>query len=380
MRIFTHDVGGHWALVLAFAVVLAGAVIAGFILHYVLMFVNRRAKERSPANVLHESLERHCRGPLKLLLPALAFDLAMPALELPHGWTPVLYHLIGIIVIASASWLLITLAAVAADVLLAKYRADESDVARSMTSRRISTQVQVFRRVFLIIVCVLASFVILTTFSWGRTLGESLLASAGIAGIAVGLAARPTLENLVAGIQLALTQPMVIGDAVIVENDWGWIEEITTTYIVVRTWDWRRIVLPLTYFIQKPFQNWSRTSPDLIGTIHFYVDYTAPIDTIRAEFNRIVEASALWDRNVRVLQVTGASEHAIQLRALASARNAGVSWDLRCEIREKLLAFIQSTHPECLPKTRAEFAEMRSKFTENGADESATPPRIVQAT
>ncbi|MGH7918062.1 MAG: mechanosensitive ion channel family protein [Candidatus Binataceae bacterium] len=368
MSIFTHSVGREWGLLIGFAIILACAVLAGFILHYILLFLNRRATRRQDGeSTLYASLERHCRGPMKVLLPALAFDLAMPAVQLPQGWTPVLYHIVGILVIASASWLLIALTAVLADVLIARYRADERDQHRWAVSRRVSTQVEVFRRVFLVIICVLAACVILTTFSWGRALGESLLASAGIAGIAVGIAARPTLENLLAGIQLAITQPISIEDAVIVENDWGWIEEITVTYVVVRTWDLRRLVLPLSYFIEKPFQNWTRTSPDLIGTIHFYVDYLAPIEAIRAEFHRIVEASPRWDRKVRVLQVTEASDHAIQLRGLASASNAGIAWDLRCEVREKLLEFIQRNYPECLPKTRAEFGENHSRIKEGAA-------------
>jgi small-conductance mechanosensitive channel len=376
MDIFTHAVGREWGLLLGVAVVLAGAVAAGFIFHYILLFINRRVSRRSES-VLYASLERNCRGPMKVLLPALAFDLAMPALALPGGWTRVLYHTVGIIVIAAASWLLVALTAVVADILLSKYRTDPSDPRQSANARRVATQVQVFRRVFLVIITVLAACVILTTFPWGRTLGESLLASAGIAGIAVGIAARPTLENLLAGIQLAITQPISIEDAVIVENDFGWIEEITTTYIVVRTWDLRRLVLPLSYFIQKPFQNWTRTSPDMLGSIKLYVDYTAPLESIRAEFNRLVEESPLWDRKVRVLQVLDASDRALQLRALISASNPGASSDLCAEIREKLLGFIQANYPECLPKTRAELAHMR--FRSGQAMPPASEQPMVEA-
>ncbi|MGH7931768.1 MAG: mechanosensitive ion channel family protein [Candidatus Binataceae bacterium] len=327
------------------------ALVIGFVLHYLLVLFNRHAAKRS-VTVLHESLERHCRKPLEVLLPALALELVLPAAHLPPQWNGVAEHAIGIIIIASTSWLLITLIFVVSDLILARYQLDERD---STKARRVNTQVQVFRRVFMVIIVVLAGATILMSFSWGRDIGTSVLASAGIAGIAVGLAARPTLENVVAGIQLAITQPISLEDAVIVENDWGWIEEITTTYVVVRTWDLRRWILPLTYFIQQPFQNWTRMTADLLGTIHLYVDYTAPIDAIRQEFTRLVQSSPRWDHKVCVLQVTEATAQTLQLRGLASAAAAGTAWDLRCEIREKLIEFIQRNYPQCLPKARAEL-------------------------
>jgi small-conductance mechanosensitive channel len=196
------------------------------------------------------------------------------------------------------------------------------------------------------------------TFSSVRQYGVSLLASAGAAGIIVGLGARPLLSNLFAGIQLAMTQPIRIEDAVIVENEWGWIEEITSTYVVVRLWDLRRMILPLSYFIEKPFQNWTREGSALIGSAFFYVDYAAPVDAIRAKLNEIVKASKNWDGQVAVLQVTDTRERTMELRAIMSARSAGQAFDLRCEVREQLIAFLQQEHPEALPRTRAEIARL----------------------
>jgi small-conductance mechanosensitive channel len=195
----------------------------------------------------------------------------------------------------------------------------------------------------------------LMVFDSVRQFGASILASAGIAGIIVGFAAQRSIATLLAGFQIALTQPIRLDDVVIVENEWGRIEEITLTYVVVRVWDLRRLVVPITYFIEQPFQNWTRSSADILGTVFLYVDYGVPLDAIRVEFARILQASRYWDRKVSVLQVTDAKEHTLELRALASAADASLAWDLRCEIREKLIMFIQHTYPESLPRFRASF-------------------------
>ena len=193
------------------------------------------------------------------------------------------------------------------------------------------------------------------TFPSLRAVGFSLFASAGAAGLIVGLAARPTLSNLIAGLQIALTDPIRIDDVVIVEGEWGWIEEINTTYVVVRIWDLRRLVVPLTHFIEKPFQNWTRRSADILGTVFFYADYTVPVDEIRAELRRIVEGSELWDGEVCGLQVTNATERTVELRALVSAATSPEAWDLRCMVRERMIEFLMRHYPESLPRVRAEF-------------------------
>jgi small-conductance mechanosensitive channel len=184
----------------------------------------------------------------------------------------------------------------------------------------------------------------------------SLFASAGVAGIVAGLAARPVLSNLFAGVQLAMTQPIRIDDSVVVENEWGTIEEITSTYVVVRLWDWRRMIVPLTYFIEKPFQNWTRETSALIGSAFIYVDYHAPVEAVREKLNEIVKQSKLWDGRVVNLQVTDAKEGTIELRCLMSANSASHAFDLRCEVREKLVDFLQKQYPAALPRQRAEVA------------------------
>ena len=193
----------------------------------------------------------------------------------------------------------------------------------------------------------------LMVFDSVRQFGASILASAGIAGIVIGFAAQRSIATLLAGFQIALTQPIRLDDVVIVENEWGRIEDITLTYVVVRVWDLRRLVVPITYFIEQPFQNWTRSSADILGTVFFYVDYGVPLDALRAELTRLLKASRYWDGKVNVLQVTDAKEHTLEIRALASAADASLAWDLRCEIREKLVAFIQHKYPESLPRFRA---------------------------
>ncbi|GAB3831385.1 hypothetical protein GCM10028895_48670 [Pontibacter rugosus] len=182
-----------------------------------------------------------------------------------------------------------------------------------------------------------------------------MLTSAGVAGVVIGFAAQTSIANLLAGLQLAFTQPIRLDDVLVVENEFGRVEEITLTYVVLRIWDNRRLILPLNYFIQKPFQNWTRTGSDILATVYLYTDYTLPIEPLRKEFDRILALTQLWDKRVSVLQVTDSKERTMELRALMSAHSSGVAWDLRCYVREHLIDFIQKNYPESLPKTRSVF-------------------------
>jgi small-conductance mechanosensitive channel len=217
----------------------------------------------------------------------------------------------------------------------------------------------VLRRIVQLLIVILTIGIMLLTIPNVRAIGTSVLASAGVAALVIGMAMKPTLSNIIAGIQIALTQPIRIEDAVIVDNgsgiDWGWIEEINITYVVVRTWDWRRLVLPISYFIEHPFQNWTKKTAQLIGSIYLYVDYTVPVDELRKELDRLVKSTKLWRGEVVVLQVSDVKEYTIELRALADARTAGEAWDLRCYIREGLIKYLQEHYPQSLPKTRAEL-------------------------
>ena len=246
------------------------------------------------------------------------------------------------------------------------------DVKDNLAMRKIQTQVRVLKKIAVTLIVIITAASMLTVFDSVRRLGTSILASAGVAGIIVGFAAQRSLATLVAGVQIAFTQPIRLDDVVIVEGEWGRIEEITLTYVVVRIWDLRRMVLPITYFIEKPFQNWTRVSADLIGSVFLYVDYTVQLRVLRSELDRILEASKLWDRKVKVLQVTDAKEQTLELRVLASAADSSSAWDLRCEIREQLVDYLQRNHPGSLPRMRAELQPLFSGNNANGIKREET--------
>jgi small-conductance mechanosensitive channel len=337
-----------WALSL---VVLTLMVVVGLIAHAVVFAIAVRIARRTP-RPLDELFVTHSRSPARLLFPLLFIILAWnaipPAPEIAFTGERVL----GALFIIGIAWLLVKMLAVFSDWVALRYPVDIAD---NLAARRIRTQANIFRRIAVTIVAAIAGALILMKIPGAENVGASLLASAGIAGLIVGAAARPALSNLIAGLQIALTQPIRLDDVVIVEGEWGRIEEITNTYIVVRIWDLRRLVVPLSYFIEKPFQNWTRQTSDLLGTVYLNVDYTVPLDELRAELQRILKASERWDGKVWVLQVVEATERTIQLRALMSAPDASTAWDLRCEVREGLIAFIRERFPDSLPRTRAEI-------------------------
>ncbi|HJV53157.1 MAG TPA: mechanosensitive ion channel domain-containing protein, partial [Noviherbaspirillum sp.] len=232
-----------------------------------------------------------------------------------------------------------------------------ADTPDNLQARRVQTQTKVLSRSLMVLIITVGTGAALMTLPLLRQIGTSLLASAGVAGLVVGFAAKPVLGNLLAGMQIALTQPIRLEDVVIVQNEWGQVEEITGTYVVVRLWDKRRMIIPLQWFIENPFQNWTRTAADLIGTVLIWVDYRLPLEPLRRQAEDICQNAPEWDGDVCLIQVVEAGERAMQLRALVSARDAGRLWDLRCRLREGLIDFIQREFPEFLPRVRAEMGE-----------------------
>jgi small-conductance mechanosensitive channel len=283
-------------------------------------------------------------------LPLLAFILGAPALSASPAVAEVVRNATSLLLIGVVAFVLFQIVDAAASFVLRQHRLDVSD---NLQARSIYTQVVVLKKVALTTIGIFTLASMLMVFDSVRQFGASILASAGIVGIVVGFAAQRSIATLLAGFQIALTQPIRVDDVVIVENEWGRIEDITLTYVVVRIWDLRRLVVPITYFIEQPFQNWTRSSADILGTVFLYVDYSVPLDALRGELTRILAASRYWDGKVNVLQVTDAKEHTLELRALASAADASLAWDLRCEIREKLVAFVQQKYPDSLPRLRA---------------------------
>jgi len=286
-----------------------------------------------------------------MLAPVACVYLALPAVRASFSDTAqaVLDNGLQGLFVVGVAWALIAVLYAVEEAVSERYTTDVPD---NLEARKIITQTRILRRIAATAIVAIAGGIVLMQYDPLRELGTGILASAGIVGIVVGVAAQRTLGDLIAGIQIALTQPIRVEDVVIVEGEFGWIEEITLTYVVVRVWDRRRIVLPITHFLEQPFQNWTRTSADLIGTVFLYLDYTVPVEELREELQRIVEASAHWDGDVVGLQMTDASERTVTLRATASAKDASTLWSLRCEIRERLVAYIREHHPDALPALR----------------------------
>jgi len=328
-----------------------GAGIIGFVVHFMIFQILGRLQKRT-SSTLYGSLIKHTRRPFKYVILLMAINIAVPLVELPQSLLYILDSVFRSLFIISMSWLIIALMAVGEDVILNRYDINVTD---NLQARKIYTQTQTIRKVLAVVIIIVAVALVLMGFDSFRQLGTGILASAGLASLVIGLAAQKIFGNFLAGIQIAFTQPIRVDDVVIVENEWGRIEEITLTYVVVRIWDLRRLVLPIGYFIEKPFQNWTRVSADLLGTVFVYADYTIPVKEIREELHRILKGSNQWDGKVWGLQVTNATERTMELRALMSAADASAAWGLRCEVREKLIEFVQKNYPEALPKTRAEL-------------------------
>ena len=289
------------------------------------------------------------QGPGRLTLITISLSAAVQAAPLTPYEAAAVRHVLLIVFIVLVGWIGLVALDIAAALYLRGYRTDVED---NLLARKHLTQVRILRQAAAILVGLFTAGFALTTISAVRQWGISLLAAGGAAGIVVGLALQPLLTNLIAGVQIAITQPIRIDDAVIVEGEWGWIEEITVAFVVVRLWDWRRMVLPLSYFIQHPFQNWTRESSALIGTVMLYVDFAAPVEAMRERLGVIARGSKLWDGQVVNLAVTDIREHVMEVRCLVSGRNASQTFDLRCEVREKMLAFLGAEHPEALPRER----------------------------
>ncbi|WP_034852881.1 mechanosensitive ion channel family protein [Inquilinus limosus] len=297
------------------------------------------------------SLVSRTHGPTRLAAIIVATSAAATVAPLSDAQVGIVRHILLLAFIALLGWVALTALHIWMTVYLRRFTLDAED---NLLARKHVTQTRILRRVVATLIVTVTLSAALMTFEQVRQYGISLLASAGAAGLVIGLALQPMLKNMIAGIQLAVTQPIRIDDAVLVENEWGNIEEITSTYVVVRLWDWRRLVLPLSYFIEHPFQNWTREGSALIGSVFLYADYTAPVEEMRRRLDEIVKATPLWDGQVAVLQVTDFREQTMEIRMLVSARSSGRAFDLRCEVREKMVTWLQQAHPGALPRWRGE--------------------------
>lgn len=357
----------HWRDLLWALGVMAAAVGVSLVVRSVVLWVLRRLARRNAA-ILGQSLVRHSERPTLWIFPLLAVLSVLPGLPLPEIAMSALEHITGLGLIAATAWLAILLIDITSDVLAGRYRIDADD---NMVARRVQTQFQILHRIMNVLVVIVTLAVMLMTFPAIKHIGMSILASAGLASLVVGVAMKDTLSNLIAGVQIAFAQPFSLEDAVVVEGESGWIEEIGTMYVVVRLWDLRRLVVPLSYFLEHPFQNWTRNGGDLLAYAYIYTDYTVPVDALRAELRRICESTPLWKGQVCVLHVSNAKEQTLELRALMDVRNASNAWDLRCLVREKLIGFLQKNYPGSLPRHRGEIegalVEREGRRSEVGA-------------
>ncbi|MCR8723755.1 mechanosensitive ion channel family protein [Frigidibacter sp. ROC022] len=335
-----------WALT---ALTLVAALLFGLLVHHLFDRLATRLVADRP--LFWRSLVARSRRPLRLGIVILALAVGAGVSPLDETWQAALNHglLIGFIVLLA--WSALVALHIWSTLYLRRFKLDAED---NLLARKHVTQSRILLRVARVLILLVGAAAVLMSFDSVRQYGVSLLAAGGAAGIVVGLALQPVLQNLIAGIQLAITQPIRIDDALIVEGEWGQVEEISATYVVIKIWDWRRLIVPLGYFIERPFQNWTRETASLIGAVMLYLDHSADVAAIRARAREVVESSPLWDRGVFAVQVTDFRERVMELRVLASARNASETFDLRCQIREKLIAFIQAEMPGALPRTRGE--------------------------
>jgi small-conductance mechanosensitive channel len=304
-------------------------------------------------------------SPLKffLVLALLRILFNLVEVTLPEVLVRFGSNLFTVLFIAATAWIIIGIVRAGEDMLLRHHDLGSQD---NLRARKMYTQMMVFGRLASIAIGILAFSLILLNFEQFRRIGTGLLASVGVAGIIVGLAAQRTVGTLLAGIQLVIAQPIRIDDVLVVEGEWGRVEEISFTYVVVRIWDSRRLILPTTYFLEKPFQNWTRVSADLLGTVYLYLDYGVSLEELRHKLHEFLEASPHWDGRAWALQVTNCSDKAMEVRALMSAKDSGSAWELRCEIREKLLEYLRSNYPDSLPRIRLEEDKQQNGSTPAG--------------
>ncbi len=360
---------------IAFSIILiAGAIIVGFAVQALLMLILRRRHRRPDAAAGRKGrrfLPEHLKNPLRSLIPALFVSAVLPLLRFPKPAGRVVAHVVGLWVVASVAWLASGVVLVVRDAILGGYDFKAKD---DLHARRAATQLWVIERVVIAVIVVVAGAVMLMTFPAVRQIGVSLLASAGVISVIVGLAAQKVLGNVLAGIQIALSQPIRLDDVVVVEEEFGRVEEITLTNVIVRLWDLRRLVLPISYFLEHPFRNWTWRTSKLVGTVLIYADYRVPVEEVRAELTRVLKASPSWDGDVNALEVTNATDRVVELRATMSAEDSSRTWDLRCEVREKLLAFLQEKHPESLPQVRLRMEGEGSAPSTGPRTEPEIPP------
>ena len=339
-------------------IIVATAVIIGFIVKYIIQIILNHNKKYTDYS-LFRSIITHLSGPLNHFVPFLVLNLMLPLMAMDKQYMDLLSRTVEIALIISFSVLLISAIKVFEDYVYHTYDLNKED---NLKERKIRTQIQFIRKVLATMIIFITVAIILLSFDSVRKIGAGLLTGVGIGGIIIGFAAQKSLANFLAGFQIAFTQPIRLDDVLVVEGEWGRVEDITLTYVVLNIWDQRRLILPINYFIEKPFQNWTRTTSELLGTVFLYLDYNTPIDSLRGELDRLLDKTVLWDKRVKLIQVTDAKEKTMELRVLVSARNSSQAFDLRCYVREGLIKYVKDNHPESLPLNRISFKNFDAEY------------------
>ncbi|WP_424194268.1 mechanosensitive ion channel family protein [Ampullimonas aquatilis] len=340
--------GGNGLAYLGMLVLLLGGVL---LVH---RLVDDIAVRITRGRVILATLVAYLRNPTRWVALLFTTQLLLRSPSVKAGWGDLVLQINTLLLIGVLSWAAIRAVAAVCDGVLNLNPVNISD---NLQARRIHTQATVLARTLMFLIGFLGLSSALMTFPSVRQLGTSLLASAGVAGLIVGFAAKPVLSNMLAGLQIALTQPIRIEDVVIIENEWGWVEEINASFVIVRLWDQRRMVVPLNWFIEHPFQNWTRTSAQIIGSVFIWVDHRMPLEPLREELKRLCNIDPDWDQRVSLLQVTDATPTGMELRALVSSSSSPQCWDLRCRVREGLVRMVATQYPQFLPKVRAALRE-----------------------
>jgi small-conductance mechanosensitive channel len=346
------------------------AGLAGLVVSVIIVRIIRLTVLRNRWKFL-DTLSENMTGVLHIFVPLVFISTATNIFTRTNGENVWTHGVSKSLLIAVTTWLLVRVVIIVEKILI-----DELDFQNPDNSqaRRLFTKIKFVKRIIIILIVLIGVSILLLNFESVRQYGVGILTSAGIASVIVGFAAQKSLANLLAGIQIAFTQPIKIDDVVIVEGEWGRIEEINLTYVVVNIWDLRRLVLPITYFVEKPFQNWTRNESNLIGSALFRLNYMAPVDELRKKLEEILKNTPLWDGNTWALQVTDTENQFMVVRAIMSARSSSQAFDLRCLVREELIAYIREHHPQALPGFRVEYDQERSERT--GSDDAGNPVQI----
>ncbi len=325
------------------------AIGIGLLTRVIIHFILRNQTKSAQGFSFWHSIPRRMNRPLTYFLPFLTLYLMLPLIRTSHESYLDLHKLADIVLMITFAFLVMGLMNICEDYVYYTYDIKKSD---NLRERKIRTQLQFIRRLSTVVIVIVTLCFILMSFDRLRKIGTGLLTGVGVGGIIIGFAAQKSLSSFLAGFQIAFTQPIRIDDVLIVEGEWGKVEEITFTYVVLKLWDLRNLIIPLNYFIEKPFQNWTRTGAGLIGTVYIYLDYSVPVDSLRGELTRLLALTPLWNKETNIIQVTDLTDKTIQVRALVSANNSSEAFDLRCYVREGLLNFVKNNFPDALPALR----------------------------